>query len=105
MNHRAGKLVALHPLQRRCQKGDLAVIEHLVLPFLARDNSGSSSTLLYNPRMRTNGASSVKYTPGWIIVVRTRLPASDDCAAVAVQKFFRNASSVGAGSFGYTMPS
>ena len=40
-----------------------------------------------------------------VIVVRDRPPESGDCAGLAVQKLRRNASSVGAGSPGYTTPS
>ena len=41
----------------------------------------------------TNGASSVKYTPGWVIVLRTSPPASGEGPGAAAQKLRRNANS------------
>src|SRR5271154_1424094 len=57
---------------------------------------GCSSTLEYNPMIETNGASSVKYTPGWVIVVRTMPGASGEGVGDLAQKLRRNACSVGA---------
>src|SRR5260370_17446637 len=52
-NHRTGKLVALHPLQRRRQKSDLAAIEYRILPVLAPDDSRVLEHIAVHPQDAT----------------------------------------------------
>ena len=65
--------LSLQPRELVAEKGELVVGQGEVT-VLRGDHSGPSSTLVYSPMIDTNGASSVKYTPGCVIVVRADRP-------------------------------
>jgi len=58
--HSTPEALVDHALERRLEEPELRVREAGIRAVLRRDDAGSSRQLLYSPRMRTNGASSVK---------------------------------------------
>jgi hypothetical protein len=101
----SGELIALHPVECGCQKRNLAAIKRGVLAILARDDAGVLQHIAVKAEDANEKRLQREVHPGWIIVARSKPPASGDCDAVAAQKLRRKASSVGTRSWGYTTPS